>query len=56
MDIFLLVSSAGYIYPDQARQHVRPDLDPSCFETLMLVLKEFSDQVNFLKSTDDKKS
>ena len=34
--------------PDQARQYVGPDLDPSCL-TLMVFLKEFFEKVDFEK-------
>ena len=27
---FLLITFANRLYPDQARQHVGPDLDPNC--------------------------
>ena len=40
--------------PDQARQNVRPDLDPNCL-TLMVFLKEFTEKDGFEKSADDKK-
>ena len=39
--------------PDQARQNVRPDLDPNCL-TLMVFLKEFIEKDDFEKSSDDK--
>ena len=31
---------ANSLDPDQARQNVGPDLDPNCFHTLMVLLKE----------------
>ena len=46
----LFVSSADNFCkqfgPDQARQIVRPALDPNCL-TLMVFLKEFFDKVDF---------
>ena len=34
--------------PDQARQHIGPDLDPNCL-TLMVFLKEIIEKVDFEK-------
>ena len=45
----LLITFANSLYPDQARQNVGPDLDPNCFDTLMVFLKEFFEKVDFEK-------
>ena len=53
----LLITFANSLDPDQAQQNVGPDLDPNCFDTLMVFLKGFCEKVNFkTKSTDDKES
>ena len=45
----LLITLANSLDPDQARQHVGPDLDPKLFDTLMVFLKEFFEKVDFEK-------
>ena len=44
----LLITFAKSLDPDQARQNVRPDLDPNCL-TLMVFLKDFFENVNLEK-------
>ena len=45
----LLITFANSLDPDQARQNVRPDLDPNCL-TLMVFLKEFFEKVILKKN------
>ena len=45
-----LINFANNLDPDQGRQNVSPDLDPNCFDTLIVFLKEF-----FEKTADDQK-
>ena len=45
----LLINIANRLDPDQERQYVGPDLDPSCL-TLILFLKEFFEHVSFEKN------
>ena len=40
----LLITFSNSLDPDQARQYVWPDLDPSCL-ALMIFLKEFFDKL-----------
>ena len=47
-------SFADSVDPDQACRFVRPDLDPSCCDTLMVFLIEFFEKVG--KKVDDKKA
>ena len=39
--------------PDQARQNVRPDLDPNCFDTLIVFLTIFFFEKDDLKKSVD---
>ena len=45
-----MIIIANILDPDQARQKVRPDLDPKLFDTLMVFLKEFFKEVDFEKN------
>ena len=47
----LLLTFANSLDPDHAQQNVRPDLNPNCFDPLMVFLEEFSK-----KSAVDKKA
>ena len=38
--------------PDQARQHVGPNLDPIFLDIQMVFLKEFFEKVNFEKKNE----
>ena len=51
----LLITFANSLDPDQAQQHVGPDLDPSCL-TLMIFLKDFFWKSVFKKNLVDKNS
>ena len=46
---------ANSLDPDQARHFVMPDLDPFCFDTQMVFLKEFF-KVDFGKNQQRTKS
>ena len=46
LDCQLLETFANSMDPDQARQNVRPDLDPN-YLTLMVLLKYFLEKVDF---------
>ena len=48
---------ANSLDPDQAPPKVLSYLDPNCFDTLMVILKEFFENFNFKKyiSKDDEK-
>ena len=37
----LVMIFANSLPPDQAQQNVQPDLDPSCFDTLVFLWKEY---------------
>ena len=50
----LLINFANSLDPDQARQNVRPDLDPNCL-TLKVVLKEFFEKDDFEKNLQSTK-
>ena len=50
LTLYLLVSSAIRLDPDQARQNVVPYLDPNCFGLQIVFLKEFFEKRNFIKS------
>ena len=43
----LLIIFANSLDPDQARHFVGPDLDPNCFDSLMVYLKDFFENINF---------
>ena len=45
----LLITFENSLYPDQARQNVGYNLDPNCFDTRMISLKEFFKKVDFDK-------
>ena len=47
----MLITYANSLNPDQARQNVGPDLDPSrmLFDTLMLIVKEYFEKSNIEK-------
>ena len=36
-----VITSANNLELDQVQQNVDPDLDPNCFETVMVFLREF---------------
>ena len=50
----LLIIFANSLDPDQARQNVRPDLDPNCL-TLMVILKKKFQKVDFEKNSRQQK-
>ena len=56
----VLLSSADnfceQLDPDQDRQNVGPDLDPNCFDTLMVFLKEYFEKVDFEKNQQTTKN
>ena len=50
----LLITFASSMDPDQGIQNIGPDLDPNCFDTLMIFLKIYFRKSGFFKkSTDD---
>ena len=51
----LLINFANSLDQDQARQNVRPDLDPNCL-TLKVVLKEFFEKDDFEQICNRQKS
>ena len=55
LTLYLLITFANSLEPDQARQYVGSDLGSNCL-TMVVFLKEFFQKVNFEKKTaDDKK-
>ena len=51
----MLIAIANILDPDQARQNVGPDLDQKMLDILMVIPKEFFENVNFeRKSANDK--
>ena len=50
----LLITFTSSMDPDQGIQNIGPDLDPNCFDTLMIFLKIYFRKSGFFKkSTDD---
>ena len=45
-----LITFANSLDPDQAKQNIGPDLDPNCFDTLVVFLKELLEKVGFEKN------
>ena len=47
----MLITFANSLNPDQDRHSVSPDLDPKWFDTLIVFLKQFFQNINFEKKS-----
>ena len=52
----LKITFANSLDPDQAGQNIGPDLNPICFDTLIVFLKEFFENADFEKKSADNKN